>query len=103
MISAYLQMLFALGVVVGLIFLAGFFLKKRQTTGGVMKVLAFQHLGPRKGLVAVKVCDEVLLLSVTATDLRLLKTYEADEFKPEPGMEVTDKLHTVKSLREKFL
>jgi flagellar biogenesis protein FliO len=96
-------MLFALGVVVGLIFLAGFFLKKRQTTGTMMKVVAFQHLGPRKGLVAVKVCEEVLLLSVTATDLRLLKTYDASEFKPEPGMVITEKFPTVKSLRDKLL
>jgi flagellar biogenesis protein FliO len=101
MITAYLQMAMALAAVVGLIVLIGFFLKKRQTTGGMMKVLAYQSLGQRKGLVAVKVGEEVLLLSVTSSDLRLLRTYDSGEIKAEPPKETGGgKLNKLRHIKE---
>ncbi len=102
MITAYLQMAFALAAVIGLIVVMGFFLKKRQQmTGSMMKVVAHQSLGPRKGLIAVKVGTEVLLLGVTPSDVRLLRTYESDDIKVEPVVKETgDKLKKLKQLKE---
>jgi flagellar protein FliO/FliZ len=100
MITAYLQMALALGAVVGLIVVMGFFLKKRQATGGMMKVIAYQSLGPRKGLIAVKVGAEVLLLGVTPSDLRLLRTYESDELKADLPRETAGKLNKLKHMKE---
>jgi len=102
MIGAYLQMSMALIAVIGLIILMGFLLKKRQTKGGMMQVLAYQSLGPRKGLVAVKVGTEVLLLGVTPSDLRLLKTYDQSETKDEPTVPTGDKLSKLRTLKEKL-
>lgn len=100
MITTYVQMAMALAAVVGLIVLMGFFLKKRQTTGGMMKVIAYQSLGPRKGLIAVKVGTEVLLLGVTSSDLRLLKTYGSDEIKTDSPKEAGSKLSKLKRIKE---
>jgi len=101
MITAYLQMAFALAAVIGLIVLVGFFLKKRQTTGSMMKIVGHQSLGPRKGLIAVKVGTEVLLLGVTSSDVRLLRTYDSDDIKAEPvAKESGDKLKKLKQLKE---
>jgi flagellar biogenesis protein FliO len=102
MITAYLQMAAALAAVIGLIVLMAFFLKKKQATGGMMKVIAYQSLGPRKGLAAVKVGTEVLLIGVTSADLTLLRTYESGELTPEPTRESGDKLKKLKSLKEKL-
>jgi len=102
MIGAYLQMAMALVAVVGLIILMGVLLKKKQTKGGMIQVLAYQSLGPRKGLVAVKVGTEVLLLGVTSSDLRLLKTYEQAEIKDTPAVEAGDKLKKLRNLKEKL-
>jgi flagellar protein FliO/FliZ len=74
MMDLYLQMGLALILVSGLIFLLGLFVKKKQEKGGLMKVMGYQSLGPKKGMAMVKVGGEVLLLGVTANDVKLLKS-----------------------------
>jgi len=100
MITAYLQMAMALAAVIGLIVVMGFFLKKRQASGGLMKIIAYQSLGPRKGIVAVKVGSEVLLLGVTSSDVRLLRTYESDDIKGDLPNEAGGKLAKLKQIKE---
>jgi len=77
MIDIYLHMGVALILVSGLIFLLGFFFKKRQDKVSLMKIMGYQSLGPKKGIAMVKVGPEVLLVSVTATDIKLLKAMDA--------------------------
>ena len=74
MMDLYLHMGLALVLVSGLIFLLGLFIKKKQDKGSLMKVMGYQSLGPKKGMAMVRVGQEVLLLGVTANDVRLLKT-----------------------------
>jgi len=74
MMDLYLHMGLALILVSGLIFLVGMFVKKKQDKGSLMKILGYQSLGPKKGMAMVKVGQEVLLLGVTANDVKLLKT-----------------------------
>lgn len=74
MMDLYLHMGLALILVSGLIFLLGLFLKKKQDKVSLMKVMGYQSLGPKKGMAMVRVGQEVLLLSVTANDVKLLKT-----------------------------
>lgn len=74
MMDLYLHMGAALAVVSGLILALGWALKKRQRDDGLMKVMGFQSLGPKKGIAMVKVGGEVLLVGVTATDVKLLKS-----------------------------
>ncbi len=74
MMDLYLHMGFALILVSGLIFLLGLFVKKKQDKSSLMKIMGYQSLGPKKGMAMVKVGQEVLLLGVTANDVKLLKT-----------------------------
>jgi flagellar biogenesis protein FliO len=74
MMNLYLHMGLALVLVSGLIVLLGLAVKKKQDKGGLMKVMGYQSLGPKKGMAMVRVGQEVLLLGVTANDVRLLKT-----------------------------
>ncbi|MDA8168181.1 MAG: flagellar biosynthetic protein FliO [Nitrospiraceae bacterium] len=76
MIQMYLQMAVSLIAVVGLIYLISNFMKKRQGRPGLFKMLSYQPLGPKKGVAALKLGREVLLFSITATDLKLLRIYD---------------------------
>ncbi|MBF0537989.1 MAG: flagellar biosynthetic protein FliO [Nitrospirae bacterium] len=69
-----LQMLLALGGVVLLIYGIAYVLKKRQKKAGLINILDYVSFGPKKGIAAVKVGAEVLIVGVTPTDFRLLTT-----------------------------
>ncbi len=95
MIDLYLHMGIALILVSGLILVLGQFLRKRQGKESPMKVMGYQSLGPKKGIAMVKVGREVLLVGVTATDVKLLKSLddridepaaEQREFPEEPAV-----------------
>jgi flagellar biosynthetic protein FliO len=79
MIDLYLQMGFALLLVTGLIFGVGYVAKKNRRQGSLMKIMGYQSLGPKKGMAMVRIGREVLLLGVTATDIKLLKTMDPVE------------------------
>ena len=83
MIDIYLHMGVALILVSGLILLLGLFFKKRQDKESLMKIMGYQSLGPKKGIAMVKVGPEVLLVGVTATDIKLLKAMDAIIEEPE--------------------
>ena len=118
MTQLYLQTGFALALVIGAIVLVGAFLKKRQAKDGLMKIMGYQSLGPKKGIAMVKVGTEVLLVGVTASDIRLLKTMAttveepvaAAEEDPEPVApartgrvivaDISDKLSRLKAMKD---
>jgi flagellar protein FliO/FliZ len=111
MIELYLQMGLALIFVSGLILTLGFFLKKRQEKESLMRVMGYQSLGPKKGIAMVRIGGEVLLVGVTATDIKLLKTVDApleapvaEEPRERTGGVITadasDKLQTLKAWKD---
>ncbi|MBI4682634.1 MAG: FliO/MopB family protein [Nitrospirae bacterium] len=79
MTGTYLQVAAALFFVVLLIITAGFLLKKKQNKFGLMSVVSYQPFGPRKGVAALKIGKEILILGVTQNDMRLLKIFKDDE------------------------
>lgn len=79
MTGTYLQVAAALLFVVFLIVAAGFVLKKKQNKFGLMSVVSYQPFGPRKGVAALKIGKEILILGVTQNDMRLLKIFKDDE------------------------
>jgi len=110
MTGLYLQLILALALVIGVIFVLGALLKKNQSKDGLMKVLGYQSLGPKKGVAAVKIGNNVLILGVTPTDLKLFKTMtdaEAEQFSKK-GIEkettitgeISDKLKRLRALKD---
>ncbi len=79
MTGTYVQTLAALAFVIILIIAAGYLMKKRQTGTGLMSIVSYQPFGPKKGVTALKVGSEILILGVTQTDIRLLKTFKEGE------------------------
>jgi flagellar biogenesis protein FliO len=85
MIDLYLQMGFALLVVTGLILALGYLARKNKRQGSLMKIMGYQSPGPKKGMAMVRIGREVLLLGVTATDIKLLKTMDPVEEAADPS------------------
>lgn len=100
MMDLYIQMAIALAAVVGLIFLVGFFMKKKQLKPGIMNVVSYQSFGPKKAIVALSIGKEILLLGITPTDLKLLKTYHEKDLEADSVREMSDKLVKLKNLKE---
>lgn len=104
MTDPYMQMLFALALVVCVILFMGLGLKKKRDMNGLMKVLAYQPLGQKKGIAAVQVGREVLLVGVTSTDLKLLKTFD-DNFdtggaEKTTAADITEKLKKLRAMKD---
>lgn len=102
MTGTYIQMIIALAAVIGMIFLMSFFLKKRQGKTGMINILAYQSFGPRKGIAALKIGREVLLIGITSTDIKLLKTFKENDFDEHASSEINSKLRMLRDIKERF-
>ena len=100
MIGLYLQMAAALAVVIGLIIIIAIVLKKKQTKSPLMTVLSYQSFGPRKGIAALKIGAEILLVGITSTDLKLLKTFDENELDPELVKDINEKLSKLRNIKK---
>lgn len=88
--DSYLQMIFAFGVVIGLLFiLYGIAIKRRQLEKGLINIIAYKVLDHRRGVaVAVmKIGSELLFIGVTPSDMKVLRTVKDTEL-GERGTEV---------------
>ncbi|MDA8325809.1 MAG: flagellar biosynthetic protein FliO [Nitrospiraceae bacterium] len=90
MMLVYLRMFAALGAVIGLIYLAASFMRKRQGKPGLLNMMAYQSFGPKRGIALMRLGGDILLLGVTPTELKLMKVYSWRELglpdtEPAPG------------------
>lgn len=79
MTGTYIQMLGALTFVLLLIYGAAYMFRKKQNRMDLMSVISYQNIGPKKGVAALKIGKEVLILGVTTNEVRLLKAFQATE------------------------
>ncbi len=100
MTDLYIQMVIALAGVVGLIFIIGFILKKKQLKPGIINVVSYQPFGARKAIVALRIGKEILLVGITPTDLKLLKTYHEKDLEADTVRDLNDKLVRLKNIKE---
>lgn len=100
MSDLYIQVITALGVILGLIFLFAFFIRKKQVRNEMMKVIAYHPLGTRKGITAMKVGEEILLLGITPTDIKLLRRYDASDFETQEIRDLSKKVMSLRRLKE---
>ncbi len=82
MTGELLRILWALAVVVVFIVVVAKLLGKKAPVagGGLVQNLGYMSLGPRRGIVILKVAREVLLVGLTQTEIKLLKAYPEEEF-----------------------
>lgn len=79
MTQTYIQMVAALILVILLIFATGFIMRKKQNRFGLMNLVSYHSFGPKKGVAALKIGKEILILGISSNDMRLLKTFSDEE------------------------
>ena len=79
MTGTYIQMAGALTLVLLLIFGVAYIVRKKQNRVDLMSVISYQNIGPKKGVAALRIGKEVLILGVTTNEVRLLKTFQDEE------------------------
>lgn len=85
MSALLLKTVAALGFIVMLIAAMAFAYKKRQPGApGFFQLVAYHPFGPRRGVAALRVGQEVLVLGLTNTDLKLLRVLDADKAQASP-------------------
>jgi flagellar biogenesis protein FliO len=94
----YMQMVSALIFVILLIVGAGYLMRKRQNRFGLMNVISYQPFGPKKGVAALKVGEEVFILGVSQNDMRLLKIFKDGELDLEEPVRFQSRLEKFKKI-----
>lgn len=96
---AYIKMLLTLGVVVGIIYVIYFFIKRKTAAGALdgedSFVLLTQPLGPGKSVTVVFVAGKYLILGVTGDNVNLLS-----EIKDEKEIERLEILYNDKKAKD---
>lgn len=102
MIELYLRMLFALLVVLALIFMGYFVLKNRVATkggDGLFRIIDYKSLGPKFSLIALQCGNKILVLALAPGTITLLKELEVEAL-PVDGPDLEGLKLRVKKLRE---
>jgi flagellar biogenesis protein FliO len=77
----------------------GFLYRRKQKQSNIINLVAYQSLGSKKGVAALQVGPEILIVGVMPNGLRVLKTLAAKEVlenKEETGSERMEKLRRLK-------
>ncbi len=90
MISTSIRMILSILVIIALIYLLVYILKKysySSHTGGtpLIKVISFSYLRPKEALYLVRVGGKLLLLGVTSNNITLIKELNEGDFDIEFG------------------
>jgi flagellar biogenesis protein FliO len=67
-----------------------------------MKLVAYQSFGPRRGVAAMKVGREILLIGVTASDLKVLRIFNEGDFESGLFNEMNTKMKKLKDMKEQL-
>ncbi len=98
MTGAYIQMAAALVFVILLIVVTGYVLRKKQNRFGLMSIVSYQPFGAKKGVAALKIGKEILILGVSPNDMRLLKVFKEDELELTENEGFRSKLEKFKKI-----
>lgn len=91
----------ALAFVLLLIAAAAFAYRKRQPGApGLFKLVAYHPFGPRRGVAALRVGPEVLILGVTNADLKLLRVLDASRIEEGSAAAGADRISRLRKLKD---
>ncbi|MEW6719468.1 MAG: flagellar biosynthetic protein FliO [Thermodesulfobacteriota bacterium] len=76
--------------------------KKKPAIPGLLGLVAYQPFGPRRGVAAVRVGREVLILGVTNTDLRLLRVLDASGIEDGSAAASADRVARLRKIKDRL-
>ena len=72
------QISIVLSFIILLIFVASLVYKKRRKGSGIISIVEYFSFGPKRGIAALKVGNEILIVGITLSEFRLLKTLDEE-------------------------
>jgi LPXTG-motif cell wall-anchored protein len=102
MIDGTLTFITALvGLVLSLAVL-GLLFRRKQKQSHIIQMVAYQSLGAKKGVAALQVGKEILLVGIMPNGFRVLKTMEAREVLDQKEEPFSDSLEKLRRLKEEI-
>jgi flagellar biogenesis protein FliO len=89
----------AVGLVLSIVVL-GFLYRRKQKQSNIINLVAYQSLGSKKGVAALQVGTDILVVGVMPNGLRVLKTIAADEVLEKKEDHFYEKLEKLRKLKE---
>ena len=102
MTAMIFQMVLALAFVLFLIFAVSLIYRKRQKASTLINLVAYHSFGQKMGIAALKVGDEILVLGMTPTDMKLLKKIHDDDAATQETGSIADKVKRLKRIKEEI-
>lgn len=78
----------------------GFLYRRKQKQSNIIQLVAYQSLGAKKGVAALQVGNEILVLGIMPNGLRVLKTLEAKEVLEKREEPFSDRVQKLRRLKE---
>lgn len=94
------QMALALAFVIFLIYAVSYVYKKKQKTATLLNLVAYQSFGQKMGVAAVRVGNEILVLGVTPTDMKLLKKIQDRPCADQEVAGIADKVMKLRRIKQ---
>jgi LPXTG-motif cell wall-anchored protein len=102
MIEGSLTFITALiGLILSIVFL-GVLYRRKKKQSHIFQMVAYQSLGSKKGVAALQVGNEILLLGIMPNGLRVLKTMEAKELIEEQEVPYSNRMEKLRKLKEEI-
>ncbi len=79
MTELIINIIYALIFILALIFLLFYFYKKRPKNTNLIDVLAYQQVGQKMAITAIKIRDEIIYLGISQNDFKLIKRVSIKE------------------------
>jgi LPXTG-motif cell wall-anchored protein len=80
----------------------GFLVRRKRKQSHIFQIVAYQSLGSKKGVAALQVGHEILLVGVMPNGLRVLKTMEAKGLIETQESSYSDRMEKLRRLKEEF-
>jgi flagellar biogenesis protein FliO len=94
-ITALIGLILSIGVF-------GFLYRRKQKQSDIINLVAYQSLGAKKGVAALQVGNEILVVGVMPNGFRVLKTLEAKEVMVKREAPVSERIQRLRKLKEKI-
>lgn len=78
----------------------GVLVRRKQKTSNIITLVAYQSLGSKKGVAALRVGNELLVIGVMPNGFRVLKTMEASAVLEKKEERLSEKVAKLRKLKE---
>jgi flagellar biogenesis protein FliO len=89
----------AVGLILSVVVL-GFLYRRKQKQSNIINLVAYQSLGSKKGVAALQVGSEILVVGVMPSSLRVLKTLTAGEIQDKREDLFYENMEKLRKLKE---